>query len=82
MTFISENLLRTGALLGTTLLAGCAGMELDRAKGLSPQGSEFSKNLYSGYIRHLIKPTLMPGRYVRRSGDADRHDDLISNVAV
>jgi outer membrane protein OmpA-like peptidoglycan-associated protein len=31
-------------------LAGCGGMELQRAQGLKPSGSEFSKNLYSGYI--------------------------------
>ncbi len=32
------------------ILAGCGGMELQRAEGLKPSGSEFSKNLYSGYI--------------------------------
>ncbi len=32
------------------ILAGCSGMELQKAQGLKPSGSEFSKNLYSGYI--------------------------------
>ncbi len=32
------------------MLAGCGGLELQRAEGLKPSGSEFSKNLYSGYI--------------------------------
>ncbi len=32
------------------ILAGCNGLELKKAEGLKPSGSEFSKNLYSGYI--------------------------------
>ncbi len=41
----------TCAIAATTLiLAGCGGMELQRAEGLKPSGSEFSKKLYSGYI--------------------------------
>ena len=32
------------------IVAGCSGLELQRAQGLKPSGSEFSKNLYSGYI--------------------------------
>ena len=32
------------------ILAGCSGGELQRAEGLNAGGSEFSKNLYSGYI--------------------------------
>ena len=42
---------RTCAVAATTLiLAGCGGMELERAKGQKASGSDFSKNLYSGYI--------------------------------
>jgi OmpA-OmpF porin, OOP family len=51
MTCISKKLFRAGALIVAMTLAGCSGMELDRAKGLSPQGSDFSKGLYSGYIK-------------------------------
>ncbi len=41
----------TFAVAATALvLAGCGGLELQRAQGLKPSGSEFSKNLYSGYI--------------------------------
>lgn len=36
--------------LGTLALAGCAGTGLESAKDQSPSGSEFSKNLYNGYI--------------------------------
>ena len=32
------------------ILAGCTGLELEKAKSLEPSGSQFSKNLYSGYI--------------------------------
>ena len=32
------------------ILAGCNGLELEKAEGLTPSGSEFSKNLYTGYI--------------------------------
>ena len=41
-------LLLSGILLGA--LAGCSGLELEKAKSLEPSGSQFSKNLYSGYI--------------------------------
>ena len=45
----------------TMFLAGCGGKELQRAEGLKPSGSEFSKNLYSGYIG------LSKSEYDRRS---------------
>ncbi|NQU72953.1 MAG: OmpA family protein, partial [Rhodospirillales bacterium] len=51
MIYFSRNFLRAGALLAAALLAGCSGMELDRAQSLSPQGSAFSKGLFSGYIK-------------------------------
>ncbi len=51
MTYISKNIFRAGALISAMTLAGCSGMELDRAKDLSPQESDFSKGLYSGYIK-------------------------------
>jgi OmpA-OmpF porin, OOP family len=51
MINISTSFLKVGALMAAFTLAGCAGMELDRAKGLSPQGSNFSKNLYAGYVK-------------------------------
>ncbi len=47
-------MIRLKAMLVVTasslILAGCSGMELQKAQGLKPSGSEFSKNLYSGYI--------------------------------
>lgn len=32
------------------VLAGCSGLELDRARGVSPEGSAFQNELYGGYI--------------------------------
>jgi len=46
MTFKTTFAVAAAALI----LAGCSGMELQRAERLKPKGSEFSKNLYSGYI--------------------------------
>ena len=43
-----SNILIAG--LGSLALAGCAGTGLESAKDRSPSGSDFSKNLYSGYI--------------------------------
>ena len=41
----------TCAIAATALmLAGCGGMELQRAEGLKASGSKFSKNLYTGYL--------------------------------
>ena len=37
--------------LAMAVLAGCAGLELNRAKGVQPKGSAFSQNLYKGYLR-------------------------------
>lgn len=37
-------------LVGTLVLAGCAGMELQRAQEMSPQGSAFNTSLYEGYV--------------------------------
>ena len=37
-------------LAGTLVLAGCAGMELQRAQEMSPQGSAFNTSLYQGYV--------------------------------
>ncbi len=31
-------------------LAACSGMELDRARGVQPQGTDFAVNLYQGYL--------------------------------
>ena len=38
------------ASLGSLALVGCAGTGLESAKERSPSGSEFSKNLYNGYL--------------------------------
>lgn len=32
------------------VLAGCSGLELDRARGVSPEGSAFQNELYGGYV--------------------------------
>ena len=37
-------------LVGTLVLAGCGGMELQKAQELSPQGSAFNTSLYEGYV--------------------------------
>ncbi|MCZ6637228.1 MAG: OmpA family protein [Alphaproteobacteria bacterium] len=46
-----NRLTSTFAIAGTAMiLTGCTGLELEKAEGLTPSGSQFSKNLYSGYI--------------------------------
>ncbi len=47
MTILKTTLAMT---VTATILTGCSGLELEKAQGLTPSGSEFSKNLYSGYI--------------------------------
>ena len=37
-------------VVGTLFLAGCAGMELQKAQDMSPQGSAFNTSLYEGYV--------------------------------
>ncbi len=37
-------------LAGALVLAGCAGMELEKAQNLTPEGSAFDTNLYEGYL--------------------------------
>jgi outer membrane protein OmpA-like peptidoglycan-associated protein len=39
-----------GITAGLVLLAGCSGQQLDDAEMIQPTGSEFSQNLYDGYI--------------------------------
>ncbi|NQU69952.1 MAG: OmpA family protein [Rhodospirillales bacterium] len=39
-----------GVLFAAAALAGCAGMELDKAKSVSPTGSAFQSGLYKGYV--------------------------------
>ncbi len=41
-------------LAGTLVLAGCTGMELQRAQEMSPQGSAFNINLYEGYVNLAV----------------------------
>lgn len=36
--------------IAVLVLAGCAGLELDRAKQVTPEGSAFQKALYGGYL--------------------------------
>ncbi len=46
-----NRLTSTYAIVGAAMiLAGCTGLELEKAESLTPSGSQFSKNLYSGYI--------------------------------
>ena len=37
-------------LVGTLVLTGCVGTELQRAQEMSPQGSAFNTSLYAGYV--------------------------------
>lgn len=39
-----------GIVSGMALLAGCSGYQLGAAQSVEPSGSEFSQNLYHGYI--------------------------------
>jgi len=43
-------ILVAGVTAGLLLLAGCSGHELGSARTIEPAGSEFSQNLYRGYI--------------------------------
>ena len=36
--------------VATLSLAACGGMELDRARGVQPEGTDFAVNLYQGYL--------------------------------
>jgi OmpA-OmpF porin, OOP family len=40
-----------GTLITVATLAGCTGMELDKAKSVSPTGTAFQSNLYKGYVK-------------------------------
>lgn len=51
MTQTARISLKIAAIACAALLAGCSGLELDRAQGLSPQGSSFAQGLYGGYIK-------------------------------
>ena len=48
--YINAGLFGIAIAATAMVLAGCTGLELERAEGLKPGGSEFSMNLYSGYI--------------------------------
>ncbi len=38
------------AAAGVALLAGCSGMELQKAETMSPQGTSYDRSLYDGYL--------------------------------
>jgi outer membrane protein OmpA-like peptidoglycan-associated protein len=38
------------AAAGVALLAGCSGMELQKAESMSPQGTSYDRSLYDGYL--------------------------------
>lgn len=40
----------TLAAAGVALLAGCSGMELQKAETMSPQGTSYDRSLYDGYL--------------------------------
>lgn len=61
------------AFLGATLLAGCAGMQLEKAERTGPKGTEFSKSLYSGYL-DLSKSEYAEGDY--------EDSDFFANAAL
>jgi OOP family OmpA-OmpF porin len=44
-------------------VAGCGGMELQKAEGVAPEGSAFDRNLYSGYVA-LAKAEFDEGDYL------------------
>ena len=47
---MNSKLVVIGLFAGVFAIAGCAGQELYSAQRVEPQGSEFSKNLYQGYL--------------------------------
>ena len=47
---MKSQIFTAGLIAGMFLLAGCTGQELYGAQKVTPTGSEFSKNLYHGYI--------------------------------
>ena len=42
------------SMVALAVLSGCAGMELQRAQEISPQGSAFNINLYEGYMNLAV----------------------------
>lgn len=50
MTITITTTLKVGVIAAALLLSGCGASELQKAQGLKPQGTAFSKNLYTGYI--------------------------------
>lgn len=48
--FLRPNLKLSVAVFGAVLLSGCAGMQLDNARKVSPDGSTFSTSLYKEYM--------------------------------
>ncbi len=65
--------------VASILLAGCVGTELDVAKTLTPNGSDFSKNLYAEYIA-LSKAEFGEGDYQDADAFASRAIDAAAGV--
>lgn len=55
------------ASAGLLILAGCSGMELEKAEQVPQQGSAYDRDLYSGYVK-LSQDEYKEGDY----GDSDR----------
>lgn len=49
-SFQNPILKKSAAIFGAVLLSGCAGMQLDKARMVQPEGSNFSTSLYKEYM--------------------------------
>lgn len=49
-SFQNPILKKSAAIFGAVLLSGCAGMQLDNARKVQPEGSTFSTSLYKEYM--------------------------------
>ena len=71
----------TAALGGAVLLTGCAGMELDKAKGVAAEGSTFQRALYQEYLG-LAEHEFGEGDYVDSDLFARKAEDAAAGDTV
>ncbi|MEO3430928.1 OmpA family protein [Pelagibius sp. CAU 1746] len=69
------------AAAGVALLAGCSGMELQKAESMSPQGSSHDRSLYDGYLA-LSEGEYKEGDYSDSDAFAMKAMDAGSGKAV
>ena len=69
---------KSAAIFGAVLLSGCAGMQLDKARMVQPEGSNFSTSLYKEYMA-LSELEFLEGDYADSDAFALRAMSAASN---